>query len=345
MGALTDLRIDWSRRFGRREQLPFSRLLRAPQRVLCVPAQADGELLMALPAIRALRRRFDGSLLALLVDDRKRGLWWFDDEVDEVIDFRPDQLRTVRGREFRRLQRLIGRKQFDLLVDLDHRHHQLRSFLLYRSGIAVRYGVQFPGDEPFKNCAIRAAGLPADEIERNNAVVAQLGARRAEHFIHWPRPMISEGKREFRERFQADLGGRLAVAVEAGAWRERELRAFLRAAEPFAGIQLILLNRSGAADPGAGPRTVSYNSLSTVELAEILRHCQAFIGAKSDEFSIAYFLKLPTLLAAAGDERGLPSPDERLTIVRSRGRREFPLAQAAQLLAELSARAKPRGGH
>lgn len=342
MGLLTDLRIDWHRRFGRRPPQAFTRVLEAPRRVLCCPAQADGELLMALPAIRALRRHYDDSLLVLLIDDRKRNLWWFDDEVDEIIDFRPDQLRGVRSREFRRLARLIGQKQFDLLVDLDHRPHQLLSYLLARAGIAVRFGVRFPGDEPFKNFAIRPAGLPADEVERNTAMVRQLGARRAEHFIHWPRPMISEGKREFRDRFQQDLAGGTAVAVEAGVWRRGELPRFLREAAAFPAIRPILLNLAEPLEAAGPAQPIVYNSLSTVELAEILRHCQAFIGAKNDDFSIAYFLKVPTLVAVAKDERGLPAPDENVTIVRCRGRLEFPHGQARQLLADLSSRVKSR---
>lgn len=345
MGALTDLRIDWHRRFGRRDPMPFSRVLRSPQRVLCCPAQADGELLMALPAIKALRRHYDDCLLVLLVDDRKRNLWWFDDEVDEIIDFRPDLLQGAGSREFRRLLRLIGQKQFDLLVDLDHRPHQLLSFLFYRAKIAVRYGARLPADEPFKNFTVRTPGLPADEIERNNAMIRQLGARHFEHFIHWPRPMISEGKREFRERFQHDLAGRQAVAVEAGAWKEKDLRQFLRAAEAFPGVRLILLNLPASFGPASDPASIVYNSLSTVELAEILRHCQAFIGAKNDDFSIAYFLKVQSLIAVVHNQQGLPAPDERLTIARCKGRLEFPLAQAKQLLSEVSARARSKTAH
>jgi ADP-heptose:LPS heptosyltransferase len=345
MGLLTDLRIDWHRRFGRRDVLPFSLVLRSPQRILCFPAQGDGELLMALPAIKALRRHYDDSLLVLLVDDRKRNLWWFDDEVDEIIDFRPDQLKGARSREFRRLQRLIGQKQFDLLVDLDRRPHQLLSYLFHRSKVTVRFGARFAGDEPFKNFTVRPSGLPADEIERNNAMIRHLGARRCEHFIHWPRPMITEGKREFRERFQHDLAARQAVAVEAGVWKAEQLRQFLRAAEAFPGIQLILLNLFGPAGQTDGARPIVYNSLSTVELAEILRHCQAFIGTKNDDFSIAYFLKVPSLIAVARHESGLPAPDENVTILRCDGRVEFPLAQAKQLLADVAARARGKMAH
>ncbi|MDI6739373.1 MAG: hypothetical protein QME74_03305 [Candidatus Edwardsbacteria bacterium] len=345
MGLLTDLRIDWSRKFGRRELLSFSRVIRAPQRILCVPAQADGELLMALPAIKALRRHYDDSLLVLLVDDRKRSLWRFDDEADEIIDFRPDQLKGVRSKEFWRLLRLIGQKKFDLLIDLDHRPHHLLSFLFYRARVAVRFGAQFKDDYPFKNFAVRPAGLPQDEIERNNAMIRQLGARRAEHFIHWPRPMISEGKREFRERFQHEIGARQAVAVEDGVWKKRGLDEFLRAADARSNIQLILLNLAWPLTTELRNKPVVCNSPSTVELAEILRHCQAFIGAKSDGFSIAYFLKVPSLIAVPKGERGLPAPDENLTIGRCKGRLEFPLQQAKQMLAEVASRSRAKTMH
>ena len=343
MRPLTDLAIDWSRRFGRRDQQPFTQVISRPQRVLCFPAQGDGELLMALPAIKALRRHYDDSLLVLLVDDRKRNLWWFDDEVDEIIDFRPDQLKGSGSREFKRLRAIIRQKQFDLLIDLNHVHHGLLSYLFYRSGIKVRFGVQFDGDDPFKNFTVRSRGLPLDEIERNNALIRQLGARRYEHFIHWPRPMINEGKREFKERFQQDIGARQAVAVEAGVWKRRELHQFLQAADALPGIQLILLNLAEPLPAQLRSVPLVYNSLSTVELAEILRHCQAFIGTKNDDFSIAYFLKIPSLIAVTQDARGLPAADENVIIHTGKHRLEFPLQQAKALLSDVvsSPRAKP----
>jgi ADP-heptose:LPS heptosyltransferase len=345
VGLRTDLAIDWSRRFGRRDQQPFTQVIGRPQRVLCFPAQADGELLMALPAIKALRRHYDDSLLVLLVDDRKRNLWWFDDEVDEIIDFRPDQLRGSGSREFKRLRSIIRQKEFDLLVDLDHRRHDLLSYLFYRSRIKVRFGAQFDGDFPFKNFAVRAAGLPDDEIERNNAMISQLGARRYEHFIHWPRPMINEGKREFKERFQHDIGGRQAVAVEAGVWKSRELLEFLRAADALPGIQLILLNLSEPLPAQQRNAPLVYNSLSTVELAEILRHCQAFIGTKNDDFSIAYFLKVPSLIAVTQDASGLPAADENVIISTCKRRLVFPLQQAMALLSDTISRSRAKQVH
>jgi ADP-heptose:LPS heptosyltransferase len=345
MGLLTDLAIDWGRRFGRRDPQPFSQVIARPQRVLCFPAQADGELLMALPAIKALRRHYDDSLLVLLVDDRKRNLWWFDDEVDEIIDFRPDQLRGSGSREFKRLRAIIRQKQFDLLIDFNHSRHDLLSYLFYRSGIKVRFGAHFDGDYPFKNIAVRGGTLPHDEIERNNAMINQLGARRYEHFIHWPRPMINEGRREFKERFQQDIGTRQAVAAEAGVWKRRELHEFLRAADALPGIQLILLNLAEPLPAQLRNTPLVYNSLSTVELAEILRHCQAFIGTKNDDFSIAYFLKVPSLIAVTHGTRGLPAADENVTISTATRRLEFPLQQAKALLADVVSRSRLKQVH
>ena len=113
----------------------------------------------------------------------------------------------------------------------------------------------------------------------------------------------------------------------------------------FAGIQLILLNLAEPLPVRLRSTPLVYNSLSTVELAEILRHCQAFIGTKNDDFAIAYFLKVPALIAVVRGERGLPAADDNVGIHFCPRRLEFPLQRAKALLIETLARTRPRPVH
>ena len=138
MGLYTDLSIDLSRRFGKPPQLPLAKHISRPKRVLIFPAQAEGEVLWSLPAIRALRKHYADSLLSLMLDEGRRSLWHFDDEVDEIIDYRPQLLKGRGGAEFKRLKGLIKSRRFDLLLNLNYRDCPLTDYLFYQTVPGIR---------------------------------------------------------------------------------------------------------------------------------------------------------------------------------------------------------------
>lgn len=337
MGLLTDLSIDISRRFGRPPQLPLARHIGRPKRVLIFPAQAEGEVLWSLPVIRALRKHYHDSLLSLMLDESRRSLWHFDDEVDEIIDYRPQLLKGRGGAEFKRLKGMIKSRRFDLLLNLNYREDQLTDYLFYRSVPGLRCGAFSRGGYPFKNVMIRQDNLPADEARRNFAMLGFLGLEAAGHPITWPRLVDAEGRREFKERLRVEglQKGQQLIALDAAAFKRQSLEIFLRQAQKHSGLKLMLVNPGHELQAANPSGVLLLNSLATVELADALSFAKAFIGIKNDLFSLAYLLKVPCLISARQGEQGMPEPGESLQIVHFKHKPEFPLEHALKMLEAL----------
>jgi ADP-heptose:LPS heptosyltransferase len=338
MGLWTDLAIDAARRFGRTPAVSYGQLLGRPGRVLIFPAQGDGEVLWALPALRALRRHYSDSLLCLMLDEQRRSLWHFDDEVDEIIDFRPELLKGCRSPEFKRLNKMIKSRQFKLLVNLDYRSHRLMDYLFYKSVPGLRLGPASSDGFPFKNFMVRERDLLVDEALRNLALIKFLGVNADEHHLSWPRLVDAEGRREFRERLKLEglQRGQMLWAIDAAPWKPAQLSDFLNKAGRHPGLKLMLINPPPELHLSAGHQPMVLNSTAVVEQAEALSFAKAYIGVKNDLFSIAYLLKVPCLIAARQGERGLPQTGESLQIVDYKGKPEFPRAHAEKMLQALN---------
>ncbi|MDO9390859.1 MAG: hypothetical protein Q7U71_03690 [bacterium] len=337
MGLYTDLSIDLSRRFGKPPQLPLAKHISRPKRVLIFPAQAEGEVLWSLPAIRALRKHYADSLLSLMLDEGRRSLWHFDDEVDEIIDYRPQLLKGRGSAEFKRLKGLIKSRRFDLLLNLNYRDCPLTDYLFYQTVPGLRCGAFSKDGYPFKNVMIRQENLPADEARRNFAMLGFLGLEAAGHPIVWPKLVDAEGRREFKERLRVEglQKGQQLIALDAAAFKRQSLENFLRQAQKHSSLKLMLIN-AGPELQSANPSGVLLlNSLSTVELADALSFAKAFIGVKNDLFSLACLLKVPCLISAHQGERGMPEPGESLQIVEFKHKVDFPQSHALKMLEAL----------
>lgn len=301
----------------------FLEILKKPQKILCFPPQEDGELLLAVPAIKALRKHYRNSVLSLLVDEGKRWLWHFDTEADQVIDCHPGRIKDLASAEAGRLRRIIAANKFDLLIDLNYRPMEMMSYLLSRCGIAVRYGQETGNDYPFKNFLVRGQGLPGDEALRSLALIKALGAYSGQHPT-WPRLVGQEGKREFREKLmeQGLKRGQSVLALDAGSWKKKSLEDSLDLLRRDPRIRLAVLNPPPWMNSIEGLTLI--NPVSGAEAAEVLAQSRAYIGCKNDLFAMAYIQKVPCLITAPPGTRGLPAAGDHL-IFRA-GRLPFELA-------------------
>lgn len=324
MGLLTSLAVGAGRRFSGQKAVNFLDVLRKPQRILCHPAQGDGELLLAIPAIRAIRKHYRDSVLTLLLDEGRRGLWHFDTEADQVIDFHPERIKGPASGEAGRLRRLLSSHRFDLLIDLNYQPMELMSYLLSRCGIPVRYGQETGNDYPFKNFLVKGQSLPGDEALRSLGLIKAMGAYSGQHPA-WPRLVGLEGKREFREKLkeQGLKRGQSILVLDAGLWKRKNLEVSLGFLSRDHRLRLAVLNPP----PGlaAGENLTLIDPASWAETAEVLAQARGYIGCKNDLFSMAYIQKVPCLITASPHSRGLPAAGEHLLI--RPGRLPFELEQ------------------
>lgn len=342
MGWASEIAISLSRSIWNRGQVEITRTLRHPRRILCLPAQGDGEVLMALPAIRSLRRHYRESLLTLFLSEEKRGLWHFDDEVDEVIEFRPDLMKGITSREFRRVAGLLRQKHFDLVLNLNYRPQPLWCYLLSRSRPQVFLGLQHPAVDKFHNLIIRDRSLPRDEVLRNLALLRVLGNEHHSQAVIWPKLADSEGKREFREKLKNDglRKHQTVLALDGQAWEQRDLLDFLKSIDAKHRLVMLLIGGRPLNTDIGNVHLIYLESPAATEQAEALACSHGFIGIKNDLFSMAYLLKVPSVIAVPDGTRGLPAEGPHLKIVSVKGRMTFPKPAALMLLEDVAQREK-----
>ncbi|MFO0972783.1 MAG: lipopolysaccharide heptosyltransferase II [Phycisphaerae bacterium] len=151
------------------------------RRILLIKPSSAGDLLHALPALRALRRRFPQAHLAWLVNAPLAELIAHDPALDEVIAF--DRRRYGRlwrspavATDFARFARDLRRRRFDLVVDLQG---LIRSGLLALfSGAAVRIGFRAAREFGWIGYThrVRPPVGARHAVDRNAALIAELGA-------------------------------------------------------------------------------------------------------------------------------------------------------------------------
>jgi len=350
MGLATELAISLSGSISSRGQVEITRILKHPRKILCLPAQDDGEVLMALPAIRSLRRHYREALLCLFLSEEKRGLWHFDDEVDEVIEFRPDLMKGITSKEFRRIYYLLRQRHFDLILDLNYRPQTLWCYLLSSSRPQVFLGMQHPAVDKFRNLIVRDRSLPRDEVQRNLSLLRVLGIEYHSSAVIWPKLADSEGKREFREKLKNDglRKHQTVLALDGGAWERRQIQDFLSSLDAKHKLVVLLIGGPPIGTDLGNVHFIHLESPAASEQAEAIACSHGFIGVKNDLFSMAYLLKVPSVIAVPDGSRGLPAEGPHFRIVPVRGRVTFPQPAAKLLLEELAQREKtersvPRG--
>lgn len=328
MRLYTDLLIGLSRKLLDNKPTEFTKIIRKPKKILCWPAQDDGELLYAIPAIRCLRKHYRDSLISLLLHEEKRGLWHFDSEVDEIIDYRPELMKGVYSKEFRRLHNIFRNRKFDLSIDFNYRSLDEMRYLLYRSRIKVRYG-QFAGnDYPFNNFIIKKDRLSRDEIIRNLDIIKPLGVSTVAQHSIWPKLVGVDGKREFKERLK-DGGlrrGQIVLTLDGTHWKKKNLEDTLDYFSKLQNIKLIIINPDKLLKPSFLSRHIVMKDPSTTEIAEALSQADGFIGAKNDIFSISYMLKVPSLIAVEESTKGIPLSGDHLQLIP--GKKPFEISSA-----------------
>lgn len=314
LSLFSDMAVSLARKYGSHPAVDFTGVLKKPGKILCFPAQDDGELLCSVPAIRALRKHYRDSLVVLLIDEDRRGLWHFDNEVDEVIDFRPRLVNGLGCKESRRLKKIFHQRKFDLLIDLNYRPFIQMSYLFYRSGIKVRYGQETGNDYPFKNIVIKTQALSSDEVLRNLEIIKPFGAHSTGHHPAWPKLVGLEGKREFREKLKEEglKKGQSVLVLDGSLWKRGNFEKTVGLLSKNPDLKLILMNPNEKVSAKYLDGQTVMDSPSAAETAEALSQAQGFIGSKNDIFSIAYMLKVPCMITVPKNTLGMPQTGEQL---------------------------------
>lgn len=126
------------RLFFRKNDFPLT-----PKKILVIKFIAIGDAVVSIPTLRALKKSFPQSHLAVLITPRVKEVMEGCPYLDEIIYY--DILGKDKGiRGLFRIIRQLRKKKFEVVVELDL-YYRITTLISYFSGIKNRVGFDLPG--------------------------------------------------------------------------------------------------------------------------------------------------------------------------------------------------------
>jgi predicted lipopolysaccharide heptosyltransferase III len=284
------------------------------KKILVIKLAGIGDLILASPALRALRKRFPKAHIALLTISRAKELAEGSPYIDELFCLNPASKNL---REIVRLIRSLRRKRFDMAINL-YNLFTLRGalkmvLLIYSIGARYRVGrntdnrgffytIKVP-DERFSD---------RHEVEYNLDVVQALGADIKDKGLEIS---ISDKDREFVQEFLKQNGigeNDLVVGINPGAFRPSHRwsqESFARIADRLTkkyeakilitgGPEEIELAQK-IADMMKIEPIIATGEVTIKQLVSLIERCNLFISNDTGAMHIAAAMKTP-LIALLG---------------------------------------------
>ena len=285
--------------------------------ILVVRLTSLGDVLMAIPAVKALKEALPGSRISWLVEGSVAELLRHQSFIDEVIQFPRDRIMRSLGegralqtlRHLRTFFRHLRSRRYDVLVDF---HGIMKSALLgfaARAEKRIGFGRMFAKEGSWLAYDERVNGVEkgVHKVERNMLLVRRLGVNGAIPHVELTAPPDAEG-------------------YVAGLLAEHNIRAPMIAVFPFCSkgsafkrwpladyAELLKLMRDAIFatalilwGPGeeeearelrdmAGTGTVLPASLGVAQLCALLKKAAMYVGGDTGVMHLAVFSGTPVL--------------------------------------------------
>jgi len=111
------------------------------KKILVVKLGGLRGLILSVPSLRAIRRKFSTAHISLLIEEKNYGIIWRCPYVNEILVYQSNSNGKVR--KMLRLIRRFKKNDFDIGIDLQNNWQS--HLLLYLSGIFKRYGYNVKG--------------------------------------------------------------------------------------------------------------------------------------------------------------------------------------------------------
>jgi heptosyltransferase I len=313
--------------------------------VLIIRLSAIGDVVRALPAVKALKQRFPSSHVAWVVEESSKSLLESQPEIDRVIVLPRKRwvqavkspvtaLRTIA--EMVHFVRDLRRSRFDVALDF---HGLLKSGLLSLfSGAPVRVGFQRPwskeGNVFFSN--VRVSLPPGDlrtlnRFDQNLALLRGIGleVKRAPAGLY-----VNASDRGYVKSFFETIKGSVRkplIAIHPGTSQKTRYKRWLP--DRYGELADQLISRMGAtvlftwgpdeldwvkdiqnrmkASSFIGPRTESLT-----QLGEVFRYCDLYIGGDTGPMHVASLMEVPVVAVFGPTYPAVNAPLGRHTLVR-----------------------------
>jgi O-antigen biosynthesis protein len=290
----------------------------AIRRILIVKLDHIGDCVIALPAVRRIRRHFPNARLVVLTGTSSLPVWRLEPAVDELLEFDFFHARSAMGEigrteeHLRDLHRRLAPFRFDLAIDL--RKHWETRHVLQHSGARYLAGFDTKGRFPWLDVALEWAEDSAlirkrqhtadDLINLVDAVAASAESERS----------IVKAVRVHPEQLNLPIPGgvfdKCVVCIHAGAgnetkqWPEENFVSLIDRLIENADVHVLLVGGTDEAEIAARicdsvAHTESVWSLvghlTLSSLPAVISRAALFIGNDSGPKHIAASLGIPTV--------------------------------------------------
>jgi ADP-heptose:LPS heptosyltransferase/GT2 family glycosyltransferase len=290
------------------------------RRILAVKLDHIGDFLTALPALRALRHRFPGARLSVLVPPASAVLARQESSIDEVIEFTFFHARSAEGQrvvteaEYQALGIRLATHAFDMAIDL--RMQPETRIVLRHTGARFLVGYDRAGAYPWLSLCLEWEGDARLEpkhghiSERLLTLVDAAAAACRPIAIPTVPPLRDPASVPALARLPQDFLARRLVCVHPGVgnpvrqWPAASYAALIDLLAGEEDMHAILVGgpdeqdvaREVLAAVAAKDRVVSLvGSLELDALSDVLQACALFVGNNSGPKHIAAALGVPTL--------------------------------------------------
>lgn len=261
-----------------------------------------GDMILLMPALRALRKELPEAHISMLVRPLVRNLMERNPYIHEVIVY--DKRGEHRGiRQMRKFADGLRSKQFDTAIIL-HPNSVRSALLAYMAGIPERVGANVRGRELLLTTKVKRRNN-IHEVQRYLDVVSPVvGAGQDEKLEFWG---IGRDDEAFAERILADRSVPVIGINPYTTWPSKQWPA-----ERFARLADLLAQRVGASvlitggpdDFHTGDRITKLASSEPVnligsttiwQLGALIRRCRLYISCDSGPMHISAAVDTPTI--------------------------------------------------
>ncbi len=273
------------------------------KKILVIKLSALGDVILIIPSLRALRKKYPEAWIAVLVGRRSRKIIRNCPYVDDVIVYEASD--KVHPLPLVRMSRLLAREDYDLVVDLQN--NRSSHFMAFFCGAPIRAGYHNRKWSFFLNRRVKGSQAVMQPLEHQFQALKLVGVESYDKQLEfWTERSEEERVSEFLAS-QWISPSQILVGINPGAsprWPTKQWPA-----ENYAKLCDELAKRNicavltGSADEEVLIRQIAAlcrhkpinasGKTSITELAGLIRRCKVFVSSDSAPMHIAASVGVP----------------------------------------------------
>jgi len=316
----------------------ITKILRNPKKILIIPYNRLGTILLSARVFKSFRDRFKSSEITVAVENTWSVLIKNDPTVDEVFTY-GDEIENPSSNAFQALGKRLAAGEFDIAFFLSYQFDTSMAYLTRLSGADLRISFKADTDNPFFNVEIVPASGTRYEIERYLEMLRTLGidGKIRDYTVAVNDSIIQTSRRRFlagNKTYQL-AGFDLTREIAGESISRKTAESVIKTLVQDLKSTVIVFYEPGKKTIAAALKEVFGKQIILVEdrpistIAGMLSQCSFVVSHNTDLFQLTVTLKIPTLCIMKKDEIVQWSPGENENIMHlQRSSGSWPSSQA-----------------